>query len=153
MNLGNIKGAKPTGTLSALANVTAVSPQEVTMPNQNQQQSRSNQGNNQNIQGNQRGENESEHTKKDGSLDHRYKGQREGAEEDRPNNENYTKAETGGSDATGRHVTKDGAPDRRFEENRDLSEEDAKVIQAENVIESAASNQNGSSNQRGSSKR
>lgn len=72
--------------------------------------------------------------KKDGTPDHRYKGQREGADEEQIANPDYTKAETGGTDENGRHVTQDGKPDRRFIENRTMTEEEAKVEQAQNFI-------------------
>ena len=94
------------------------------------------QRNDQNIQNNNQIPNaETEQPlKKDGTPDHRYKGQREGADEEQIANPNYTKAETGGVDENGQHLTKDGKPDRRFEENRTMTEEEAKVQQAQNII-------------------
>lgn len=74
---------------------------------------------------------EEEKLTKAGHVDHRFKGHREGA--DQEVNPDYTPAETGYVDDDGRHVTADGKPDLRYEENRGLTEVEVLRIQARNL--------------------
>ena len=91
-----------------------------------------------------------QHLKADGTPDHRYKGQREGADQEGGAvNPNFTHAATGGVTKDGIHLTKTGKRDRRYLENRTLSPEESEIHGAIAVLEKFGFDCSGSEDQMG----